>query len=862
MSDTSASSFVPDPDRAYSPEELGIGKPTPSLASSDKSWAPDPNKAYSPEELGLSTPQATPQKTPVDDQFEQRVQKYMPEAQKVLAPRSSLDYIPGIKQGFAAAEAGVGLGEGDTFSERYKNMMAKQEAYSRAKTQDEEARIQKQMPAVQDVYNQESPLRRTAESAAHGFANIPVLGPIAAKGASALTAAMQGPEEGATYDERYLNNQAKLAATQRMYAENNPVANIAGSLAQAPLLPGGSAETVGQLATTGAGLGVAEAVGQGDNPLTGGAIGGAGGVAGAALGAVGQKAADALSRTGSIAKGLVAPASQGETSGVQKFGQKYLDDLARAPKDANGNVTDQRFLTPGSMGEDSMGADIGGGALAREARAQAVQHPEFESQIRSDLDSRHADQKQNMQQMFQNLYGENMDPVQLMSNAKDTARQVNAPNYAEVFNDPRAQSVWNDKLNLLTKFSDFPSMVGDAKRKLELDAIATGKEPPKAPLFATSGEPGAAPQTDFSLQFWDAIKRSAQEKAVQTGDNNYFKLANVVKDALGPQYLGDLGQKYHDTLSTAAKYFGQQDAFSGGQQLARSINSMKRGQIMQNMKQYTPEELSHMEKGFTSELMYNVMNSTNPNSVTKMLDSPNIKSTFKELVPSDRGDQIEGFLRLQNIQNKSRQAILNQSKTMQNAVDYGRKVMHSPYGVAAIGGGAYEGLNYLEGVTDPGSFAHKAMLAGTAALVASRYNKFNAAESSAIQRMLLEKDPAAIQQAISSVANQPKGMQILRNLDRTTSRSIAPVTTFMKNFTAPTYDDQNDQNRPMRKSGGRSTKKVPPQPGEIDFFKRVLSVMREHKKSTKHALHKHDNEVASSLEHAQQQVTNVDPVHN
>ena len=940
MTNTLSSSFTPESGKFYDPSDLGISPTSPPPAQSNalpNDWKPQSGKFYDPEELGVApTVAATPMPAPdtSKEEYEARVRKYMPEASKVLAPTSSMDYVPGINQGFAGLTAAAGsilpVGEGKTFGERYQNMMAKQDAYRRAKQQDEEQRIAAQTPSMEAAYKGLNPQDQTTNALGTAFSNLPVLGSLATKigaaaGAAGAPSWITGYEpdtSGKTFDERYLNNQAKKAAAERILAQKNPGATLVGGLAQAPLLPGAGigneASMLGRLGEsvgTGAMYGLADTATQGENPLLGAGIGAAGGVAGHALagglGMLGTK----IGQGYDIGKKIINPKNPeaAKLAAQKEIGSTYLDELARAPKDAQGNIADSRFITPENMatqqaaGQDVMGLDVGAGALARKARVEGVSNPNFESEMKSQLLQRHDEQKDNMKSFFKNMYGEDMDPVTLMSQAKSNARDENGPNYAAVFNHPAAQEINSPILENLTRSQAFPALAKDAFQKMEIEAIARGEKPPKfsemfqeTPPSTPTGEPGqpispdrtstdqmenslrqtwglpesknktdlpATPPTNgempplknkFSLEFWDAIKRVAGDKGYAgTGDQNHKDIANLVKGQLGPENLGEVGQMYHDTLATASKYFGEKDAFSMGQKLARNPNSVNREELLAGVNKLSPSAKAHTEKGFVSEAMDKVMNSTNPNATTKMLDAPNTRTAFKTLVSKEKQEPVEKFLRTQNVLNRVKTQILDQSKTMANAVDWGKGKLKGPVGTGlgllAIEGGS-ELYHGIEGDEDMGGHIKALAYTGLAALMAHRYSQYSSAVSKEIQQHLLSRDPKVMQEAINTVLNSPKGLELMKGLDRATSRSTGSINAFIKNYLSPSY--QQNQNRPQRKEGGSISGKT------RDLFQEIVAAMKDHTKATKHTLDKHDNEIATSLQQTQQQVHHADPIHN
>lgn len=930
MTDTQNSSFVPESGKFYDPSELGINEggqppskpPVPQANAIGNDWKPVTGKFYDPDELGISEEnnKNVTGVTGVTDnkgedksnaEYEARVQKYMPEASKVLAPTSSLDYIPGMKQGFAALEAGVGsmlpVGEGATFSERYQNMMAKQDAYRRAKQQDEEARIKAQMPAVQSEYQSLSPSEQNANAAVTSFLNMPVVGPVRNKISAAIEAATGDQSSGKTFDERYLNKLATRQAAERLLAEKNPFSTLAGGIAQAPLLPGGgigSAETVlgrlGEAAGTGATYGLADTASQGENPFLGAGIGAAGGTAGHALagglGMLGKK----IGQSTEIGQRLFNPTNpERAIEGANKqYGKKYADELARAPKDENGNVIDPNFVTPEimekqrDMGQDVMGVDLGAGAMSRQARVESVGNPEFESALKGDLMQRHDEQKEVMGNVFKQLYGEEMDPVKLMNKAAETARQENAPNYKDVFGDPAGKDVWNEKLSNLTQSDDFNRFASEAKKKIQQDYISRNETPPKSPFFPEDLEESTAPTTPrtseditresmglkpktnitdtiestidpnkpkvpISLENWDAVKRAADE-AGRNGDKTAVQFANNLRSALGPDNLGNLGKRYIDTLSTAKKYFGQNDAFSAGMQLAKPTNPVKKQELLNNMNKYSPAEKDHNEKGYVSAKMDQIMNSTAPTSVTKMLDAPNQRAIFKTIVKPENQGPIEGTLRMQNVMNKVKQSILNQSTTAHNLMDKAKGVLKGPVGtglgLAAVEGGS-EIYHAFEGDEDTGGHLKALAYGAGAALLAHRYSQYTGAVSKEMQKLLMSRDPKALQAAIDSVAKKPEGVQFLRKMDQATSRSMGSINNFVKNYLSSSYQNPQDQ-RQGHKDGGSIKGKT------RDLYKEIIAGMKAHKKATKHTLNKHDNEIASSLQQVSQKVTNADPIHN
>ena len=204
--------------------------------------------------------------------------------------------------------------------------------------------------------------------AANFLDKVPLAGPALLDLANKAGAETDHLFKGQGYDDALAARRANVAATTAAHPIASTVGGVGGAIAgMAPALeaaPGllGAAGTLGERmlmgSASGAAIGGADAAVRGDNPLTGAAFGGAGGVAGPlagnAIGTLASKGANALLDAGGTAANLIRT---GASSGLPGYSRSAANLLTKAAEfDGGGNAL---MTGAQALGPDATMMDVG-----------------------------------------------------------------------------------------------------------------------------------------------------------------------------------------------------------------------------------------------------------------------------------------------------------------------------------------------------------------------------------------------------------------------------------------------------------------------------------------------------------------------
>ena len=729
-----------------------------------------------------------------DSDYEARIAKYAPQAQKAVAATPMYSQSPDLdipilkplaEKAGAAVNALIPFNQdtyGSNFSDRYQNTLAYDEAYKRAK----EAQLNPVSKAVGTVGN-----------IAGGIALTPELG--VAKGLA--------PFVGST------------------------LSKIGGTLGEGALYGGASAATdtppdqswsqTAQNAGTGA--------------LQGATVSG---VLGGTMATAGQLAKIPINTL----KGIVAP----ESTALKK-----LAGNAETSQTASGFSPDQ-FQDLTQAGTKPIGIpDIQGGKEAVQAAAAHVPNDPNIQKLNDILQNRLTNSAQRFQDAVDTTFGQKIDANALRANAKQAAANEVKPLYQTAFSNPRTQFLWNQDLQTLANTPMGAKAISDAMDTINTNSLKTpnglpsgmyGQSTVKSSPFRTnsSGKVDINADTigdpDYiqpNLEFWDQVKRNLNSKYGGQYDPNSLQNATT---SLTGFLRGVGGPEYQQALDSFAKYKGEDNAFDLGTKFFKMADTNTRtppGQVnsvLSSFKSFTPEQSDLMAQGIGAYIKDNPMQTM---KTFNNMSAPT-QTALSQVLGGQYGSSF-GAQRLKNLANHA-----SFEDTMNNLT--GIVVNPNSHGVGTAGTllAAEAADKFMENPAGFLSF-HAPLIAGAIGAKMA-YNASQTAQAKALLKSAVDSysNPAARQKFSDMLDKDPNAKSLWADLQSKLARYSAANVGYQP--TAKQY-----------KRGGKTGPKG--MPSKMNHAKEaarlVLAAERAKKKlgqKTKPLLNVSDNVVAHALD--------------
>lgn len=496
-----------------------------------------------------------------------RVERYRPEAERFAAVSDRLNphglpvgeiplITPALRRASSALYSGLGIGEGDSFSERYANNLALEEAR-------------------RDAARRQRPI-------AQGAADIG-----ATLGAAALT-----PATGA--GAAVANVVSRLPVVGRLA----PVANAAveGAIYGAPTaaveaLPGEGARDVARRAIEG-------------------------GAEGAVYGAGAQAALSAATPAIVGARNFFRSP---EDRAVRQL-QRHASDVPGKPNTGRMSVQDfeeaaqaGRPVTAAHV--EGMQDDVRRalGRLPESDQAEAVrrniygQHSDRIPTTRNAIDD-----------IILRRPGQTIDADTLRRQSVDTARAANAPAYSAAYSAPQAQHIWNPWLENFVNTPEGRNAVKEAVEGLSYRQMGRSGQPITSPFDFSGDRVTLRPGETVPLEIWDRAKRALDETVnnlrknpIGTRPTSASDIGEM-RDALRG-LLTNTVPEYSTALQGAGRYKRADNAFDDGFAFFNAANAARQTKDYQQLgaqlqgfrNRFTPEERVQFRLGLASFIREN-----------------------------------------------------------------------------------------------------------------------------------------------------------------------------------------------------------------------------------------------------------------
>jgi hypothetical protein len=547
-------------------------------------------------------------------------------------------------------------------------------------------------------------------------------------------------------------------------AETSPVASLAGTVAGAIATPtpfgkygalekgvkglgqrmlgsAAGAGTVGGLSGLGEGTTGEERLGNAARGAAfGTAVGGAAPAVISGLGAAGRLASD---RFIAPLRGLVSPAQAAKVA---------EEKTARALGASADNMTEAEFRALRAADEPVMIADVGGEPTKALARSAANISSEARGTLNKEIADRFGQQAARVEDDVAKFFPNRVDYADDITALKLAARKENKPAYDRAYAQG-SSNVFSSKIWDLTKSAGVKKAMVEADQLANEIGIAEGRAAISNPfMFDKAGNlvarPGAK-ATDVNLHFMDAVKQKLddQVEALYRAGN---KKEGAARAEIRNQFRDELDAlvpSYPAARSTAAKWFGAEDAYEAGINFARFNDPKKISEAFQQYRTMTPGERELFSRGYTFNILDKVGKVKDNQSIvnqTFMGTSPAARAKNLMALGPERSAALEARLRIESIMDRVRPAVQGGSTTARQLAEYG---------LAGAAGAAYSGSFY-----SPEALAGLALRAGK--------GQADARVAKEVAKLLTSKDPDVLAKLTAMAVKEPKTIPVLRALEK------------------------------------------------------------------------------------------------
>lgn len=562
-----------------------------------------------------------------------------------------------------------------------------------------------QLPdTVQDVMP--APLRAWST---HTVENVPVLGPLVAKTRDPM---MQAIDKRAAAQAPGYATAGDITGAVLPYvagAATPVLSTILGMDAAAPLvsnviLGGASQKAIATLDDMARGQDPNAPVVDfgGGMTLTGPQIAETAGVLGPVLGKVVPKAA--------MATGKYIQRTVGKLLAPETTAQKIISNAARLDAQAGApalSAADEALAA--TNGQPLINADRFGPNTRTLARTASNLDPAAKQTMSEAVQDRFKTQGARAVDWITRNTGAPVDVHALGQQISDAGRAANKPAYLKAYSDPRAAAVLTvpadaanpaagdmlaPEIHQLMGAKPFQMAIRKATETGATDSALHGYGPVENPFkFNKDGTYGWAPNAKLpSLQFWDQVQRNlgtAAKVAGRQGDGtaagHAWQLRGRLNDAL------DAAVPAFNTARTgAAAKFGAEDALEAGQKfLAADISDIPAMKAAHAS--FSPAEKRLFASGFSSSLIDKVSRAPDStNVINTVFNSPRARAQVELALGSKAAENLEHFLRLENIMHLTKATVEGGSNTIAQsaaaaAIGYGTGVGSSGWNFNPIG---------------------------------------------------------------------------------------------------------------------------------------------------------------------------------
>lgn len=597
---------------------------------------------------------------------------------------------------------------------------------------------------------------------------VPIVGPILEGTAERIGAGIGSLVKGTKYSEelKAVQDRAEKEQTENPLAETageiiggvGSLGALGGTTVGARLL-GMTGKTLPELMARGAASGTvlnaADSEVRGENPITGGAVGG---VVGGLAPVAGRIVNAATKPVQNVIRGIVNPGEEAE--------RRVATALDRDIKTGSGGLTPTDFVAAKKSGQPVNLMDVGGETTRSLARSAANTSPEGREVLNRSINDRFEGQSDRLSDWLRTNF-HYPDAVAQQEALESASRTANRGAYAKAYQEG-SKGLWSPELERLAGSDAVAAAMKAAAKNAKDEAIVSGHGAmnpnitftPDGRIQFTKGPKGVPTYPD--LQFWDLTRRELSDAAVRAGPGTaearrytaFAKALNSELDTLVPSYgIARAG---------AASFFGAQDALEAGQKAVTS--KMTNSQIRTGLAKMSATEKQLFQDGFVDRYIQTMREMPDRRSVLNTIgQSPAARERLALALGPQKAKSLEAMLRIEGIMDLARPAVQGNSTTARQLVELG----------LAGGSDLYQGGG--KPTADPQALLNAALVYGAA----RGHRVIDERVAQMVARLLASSDLNQLNRGMRLLASNQNLLAAIRNADAglaaVAARGTAPV---------------------------------------------------------------------------------------
>lgn len=376
---------------------------------------------------------------------------------------------------------------------------------------------------------------------------------------------------------------------------------------------------------------------------------------GAAVRGIGKLTPKALN----WASGNLAP-TIGAFWNTEKAGQKAVGRAMAADRAAGVAMSPADEAFARAHGLDLINLDLGGPATRNLARSAKATSPEATAALTSAVDR--GAPGVDTTGFLTKLVGGSADDLALRSQLEDTARLVNDPAYKRAYSSPAAQSVWTPQIQQLLIAPEMQKAIRQAEGTGKTWAALHGSKPVTNPfVFKPDGTVSMKPGVTPTLQFWDQVQRNLRgiEESLPPGGEAASRVGQLRRALNGS--LDSAIPEFKTARQGAAAFFGADNALDAGRMFALQPKNLPEAKAA--IAKMSPPDRKAFEIGAASSAIDTLKSKDTFASVKQVFGSPAAREFWAATLGPGRAAQLESYVKVQAMQEASKQAVIGGSQT-------------------------------------------------------------------------------------------------------------------------------------------------------------------------------------------------------
>lgn len=417
--------------------------------------------------------------------------------------------------------------------------------------------------------------------------------------------------------------------------------------------------------------------------------------------AIGGGISAAIPLGGAVLKGIwggasdaLSPLMRGSTNPAKEASRRIA--TARTIDAANPNSMMVRQADENlaqDLGFDTLNIHRGGEETRALARQAANVAPDARNTLEKAAEDTFVGQVERGQALVNRVAGGDANAVLQRAQLQQEAQQVANPAYRALFSRPENASVLNEQL---VDLMSSPTMRKIVQRTTAFgqDAVAgTGQKAPPNPFsFGADGSISLREGVTPSLEFWNYAKRLLDadiNAARKSGDPSALigiknRLVSIL-DSEVPEYAAVRGERF--------KLFQAEDALTAGERMGASPRNIPIDEARAALAKMTPDERKSFEIGYLSKLMDRMGNTNDRRNLVSQFKVPAFREQMEAVLGKQRAAEFEGWIRIEDIFDKARNALGNSTTARQLAEMGALGGIGGVAGFGASGGDVVTGLS-------------------------------------------------------------------------------------------------------------------------------------------------------------------------